>query len=154
MKALDNFDPRQVAFYDQGLQKITAQPVPDPAATIRLTKYDNDTVVYQTNAPTPQFAVFSEIYYPGGWNAYLDGKKTDFYKVNYLLRGMPVPAGQHTITFQFEPAPYKTSYQVALWSGILLYLMLAAALFMLWRQNKRRDTANAPHASDPKPRLV
>jgi hypothetical protein len=153
MKALDHFDPRQVAFYDQKSERISAQPAPDASASIRLAKYDNDTVLYVTNAATPQFAVFSEIYYPAGWNAYLDGKKTDYYKVDYLLRGMPVPAGQHTITFRFEPASYITGYKVALWSGILLYLALAAAAFVLWRKRRNR-TENPPHATDPKPRLV
>jgi uncharacterized membrane protein YfhO len=99
-----------------------------------LTKYDNDTIVYNTESPSPQFAVFSEIYYPGGWNAYLDGQPVAYYKVDYLLRGMPVPAGKHTITFIFEPTSYKLSYTIALWSGILLYLVLLAALFMWFRK--------------------
>jgi hypothetical protein len=156
MKALDNFDPKQTAYFDQKTERITMQPTADPSATIHITKYDNDTIAYATNAASAQFAVFSEIYYPAGWNAYLDGKKTNYYKVNYLLRGMPVPAGQHTIMFRFEPASYTNSYSVALWSGILLYLALAAALFMAWRERRNRtgtgNQSNPLHTKDTKPR--
>jgi hypothetical protein len=134
MKALDNFDPAQTAFYDKETQHINTSLSFDSSASITLTKYDNDTIVYNTESPSPQFAVFSEIYYPGGWNAYLDGQPVAYYKVDYLLRGMPVPAGKHTITFIFEPTSYKLSYTIALWSGILLYLVLLAALFMWFRK--------------------
>lgn len=136
MKALDNFDPKQTAFYDQESQQVPGSFSWDSTATISLTKFDNDTLVYTTNAAQPQFAVFSEIYYPAGWNAYLDGKETDYYKVDYLLRGMPVPAGKHTITFRFEPKSYTISYTVALWSGILLYLILIAAIVVTVRKNR------------------
>jgi hypothetical protein len=138
MKALDNFDPAQTAFIDQSTQSVQVpQITPDSAATIRLAHYNNDTIRYQTTAASPQFAVFSEIYYPAGWNAYLDGKKTDYYKVNYLLRGMPVPAGNHTIEFRFEPAVYYNSYRIAFWSSILVYLFfLGGILVSLWQRRK------------------
>jgi hypothetical protein len=139
MKALDNFDPKQTAFFDQKLQKINPAITYDSSGTIALTKYDNDTIEYQVKTPTAQFAVFSEIYYPAGWNAYIDGKKTDYYKVNYLLRGMPVPAGDHKITFRFEPASYKQAYQMSLWSGIILYVFLLVAILAgvrEWRSRK------------------
>jgi uncharacterized membrane protein YfhO len=100
----------------------------DKSGTISLTKYVNDEIVYTTESASNQFAVFSEIYYPAGWNAYIDGNKTDHFKVNYLLRGMPVPAGKHTITFKFEPSVYFTSYTLALIGNIILYLMLVAAI--------------------------
>jgi hypothetical protein len=130
MKALDHFDPKQTAFFDRKSQAINTPVVFDSTAKITLTKYDNDTVEYATHASSAQFAVFSEIYYPAGWNAYLDGNKTAYYKVNYLLRGMPVPAGDHKITFRFEPTSYTKSYTLALWSGILLYLFLIGAIVM------------------------
>jgi hypothetical protein len=138
LKALDSFDPKQIAFYDQKTQNINSPISWDSSATIKLTKYDNDTIVYATNARSPQFAVFSEIYYPAGWNAYVDGKKTDYYKVDYLLRGIPVAAGQHEVTFRFEPSSYKTSYKIASWSGILLNIILICAIGLwVWKKRKK-----------------
>lgn len=131
INALNSFDPKQTAFIDRSTQNLSLkQSVADPSATITLTKYNNDTVEYATKSATDQFAVFSEIYYPSGWNAYIDGKKTEYFKVNYVLRGMPVPAGNHTISFRFEPDSYATGYSIAFWSYILLYLILLGALFM------------------------
>jgi hypothetical protein len=143
IKALANFNPRQTALYDNKSQTLQGvQPQWDSLATITLSKYNNDTIVYSTNATTNQFAVFSEVYYPAGWNAYLDGKKVDYYKVNYFLRGMPVPAGKHEIKFIFEPSIYKTSYNIALVSVILMYLLLIGGLAMhFYTKRKKLSTA-------------
>jgi hypothetical protein len=140
MRSLDSFDAKRTAFFDRKSQSINTAFTWDSAATVTLTKYDNDTIEYATHAATPQFAVFSEIYYPAGWNAYLDGKKTQYYKVNYVLRGMPVPAGDHKITFRFEPASYTKSYSLATWSGILLYLFLIGGIAMTVIDYRKRKT--------------
>ncbi|HEX2536018.1 MAG TPA: YfhO family protein, partial [Chitinophagaceae bacterium] len=104
----------------------------------------NDAAEYATTSATGGFAVFSEIYYPSGWNAYIDGKKVEHYKVNYLLRGLPIPAGNHTVAFRFEPASYKTGYTTSLISGILLYVLLLGGLYMAWRnREERREPAAA-----------
>lgn len=143
MKALDSFNARQVAFMDGSSQHANfLQPQWDAAATIQLQHYNNDTARYVSNATSPQFAVFSEIYYPAGWNAYIDGKKTVYYKVNYLLRGMPIPAGKHTVEFRFEPEVYYTSYKVAFWSTLLMYFIFIGGLFMSYRKWNRTGNSN------------
>ena len=107
-----------------------------------------DEIDYESDAKSNQFAVFSEIYYPAGWNAYIDGKKAPYYKVNYLLRGMPVTAGHHAISFKFEPASYKTGYMLATIGNILLYLILIGGIYMSFRKKElsfsfvRNFTAN------------
>jgi uncharacterized membrane protein YfhO len=137
IKALDNFNPKQTAFFDKTTQNISvSQASFDTAATIQLKHYNNDTIEYVTNSATPQFAVFSEIYYPAGWNAYIDGKKTDYYKVNYALRGMPVPAGKHTIKFLFEPQVYKTSYNLVFWGMIIVYILFFGGIIMSIRKKE------------------
>lgn len=142
MKALDHFNPKDTAYYNKETEQINTQFSWDSTASVKLIKYDNDTITYNTKAASPQFAVFSEIYYPSGWNAYIDGKKTAYYKVDYLLRGMPVPAGQHEIVFRFEPTSYTNSYKLAWWSGILLNLILIAAIGVwVW---KKKQEKNAP----------
>ena len=137
MKALDNFNPRDTAVIDKRYQaKVKGIPQFDSAATLTLIENINDTVRYSYNAATPQFAVFSEIYYDKGWNAYVDGNKTDYVRVNYVLRGMSLPAGKHNIEFRFEPASYKRGNTIALWATILGFLALLAALAMNIKKKK------------------
>jgi uncharacterized membrane protein YfhO len=102
-----------------------------------LARIDNDTLIYNVESSTPQFAVFSEIHYPRGWNAYIDGKADDYFKTNYVLRGMPVPAGKHEIKFVFEPQSFKTGNNISYASSALILLILLGSLFMAWRTELR-----------------
>lgn len=102
----------------------------DSSASITLTKFDNDTLTYVTKCNSPQFAVLSEIYYPKGWNAYVDQKPISYYPVNYILRGISVPAGEHTIQFVFEPASYKKGTAIMYASSYLIVLVVIGGLFM------------------------
>jgi len=137
MKALDNFNPKDTAIIDQRYkEKIKGTPQFDSSAMIRLIENINDTIRYEYSAATPQFAVFSEIYYDKGWNAYLDGNKTDYVRVNYVLRGMSVPAGKHNIEFRFEPASFKKGNTIAFWSAVAGLIALLAALGMSLKKKK------------------
>ena len=142
IKALDKFDPAQTAFIDKAQNAALTQPSFDSSAKIKLTKYNNDEIEYESDAKSEQFAVFSEIYYSAGWNAYIDGKKTPHYKVNYLLRGMPVAAGHHVINFKFEPASYKTGYTLATIGNILLYLLLIGGIYMSFRKKELQTSVS------------
>jgi hypothetical protein len=137
MKALDSINVRDTAIVQQQFASLVKfAPVADSQATIKLTENINDRLTYQFSAGANQFAVFSEIYYDKGWNAYLDGKKTDYCRVDYVLRGMPVPAGKHTIEFRFEPRSYAIGNTISTWSSLILYLLLIAALVMEFRKKK------------------
>jgi Bacterial membrane protein YfhO len=94
---------------------------PDTTAKISETTYAPNKLGYTSEAATPQMAVFSEVYYDKGWNAYVDGKLTPHFRCDYVLRGMIVPAGKHTIEFKFEPTIVKTGETIALYSSVLLY---------------------------------
>lgn len=129
MDALTTLNSRDSAVADQREQtKVTVQPVYDSTATIALVKNMNDEILYTSNAATNQFAVFSEIYYPYGWKAYIDGKETPIVKVNYLLRGLNVPAGKHDIRFEFKPESYEKGNTLMLVGGIISLLVIAAWL--------------------------
>ncbi|MAC42225.1 MAG: hypothetical protein CMJ05_10630, partial [Pelagibacterales bacterium] len=78
--------------------------------------------------------VFSEIYYKDGWNVYIDGKKSDYFRANYVLRAMEVPAGNHTIEFKFEPKVYKIGEGISLASSIMLILLLVFVSFKELKQ--------------------
>jgi hypothetical protein len=141
IKSLDKFGPKDTVIIDQSAKNIAGNdPVPDSTATIRLESYDNDEIKYSTRAASPQFAVFSEVYYPAGWNAYLDGQKTAYLKTDYLLRGMPVPAGRHEIVFKFEPASYSTGQKFIYFGNALFFLALAGSLFGIWKKIKPRKS--------------
>jgi len=138
MLALTNFNPKQTVFIDQRFkERVGAMNLKkDSTANIALTYYSPDTLNYTSNAAAESFAVFSEIYYEKGWNAYVDGQKTDHFRVNYVLRGMKIPAGKHEVSFRFEPANYFLGEKIAGISSILLLLLVAGNLFMAYKKNK------------------
>lgn len=137
MRSLDSIGLRDTAIIQQKYQSaIKFQPQFDSSATIKVNEYLNDKITYQFSAPTNQFAVFSEIYYPRGWNVFIDGNKADYVKVNYALRGMAIPAGQHTIEFRFEPSSYKTGNMLMLVGSLLAYGLIIAAIVTDRRRKK------------------
>jgi uncharacterized membrane protein YfhO len=136
--AIGNVNLKDTAIVETSFAKLVTQPVSDSAAAIRLVKFDNDEITYEVNSSSPQFAVFSEIYYPIGWNAYLDGKKTEYCKANYILRGMSVPSGKHTIRFVFEPASVKSGKNLMFISSILVLVVFLGGLFMHFRPYFRK----------------
>jgi hypothetical protein len=123
IKALDSLKTKTEAVIDISKFKVANIFEKDTTATIKLIKYDVTTLTYESNAAKNQFAVFSEIYYKDGWNAYVDGKLTPHYRVDYVLRGMEIPAGRHTIKFKFEPTIIKKGNTITLTSYFLLLLI-------------------------------
>lgn len=95
-----SFNPAKWAFVESNDQIM---PRPDSTAQVQVTKYDANEIILTSNRSVPGFMVLSEIYYPAGWKAAVDGKPTKIYKTNFVLRGIEVPAGEHEITFTFEP---------------------------------------------------
>jgi hypothetical protein len=98
--------------------------------SIRLESYLPNDLVYKTKTASEEFAVFSEIFYEKGWNAYVDGQLKPHIQVNYVLRGMLVPPGEHTVEFKFEPAIYKLGNSIAYAGSILLILTLGAGFYL------------------------
>ncbi len=137
INALGSTNLRDTAIVVKDAVTGLVQPQRDSMATISMTKFDNDAVEYEVNGSGPQFAVFSEIYYPKGWNAYVDGKKTDYHNVNYVLRGISVPAGKHSIRFVFEPASVEKGRSIMFIASILIALILVGGLFMAWKESRK-----------------
>ncbi len=141
MAALDSFDPLAVAFVDQRFKTaVPFMPVYDSTAYIKLIENKNDEIRYEFNAATNQFAVFSEIYYPHGWEAYIDNKQAPISKTNYALRGLAIPAGKHNIEFKFAPASAVTGEKVARITNFLSVLFVLFCLFMAWRNRRKLST--------------
>ena len=137
---LDSIQPKEYAIVDkQFTSQITNKPIWDTSAVIAMTHYNNDTIQYTFNANTAQFAVFSEVYYPKGWNAYIDGKPAPYCKANYVLRGMLIPAGKHIIDFRFEPSSYKIGNQISYIASILLWGIMIGALIVFGLKGRKKN---------------
>jgi len=101
----------------------------DSLASVNLTSYKPNHLEYETSNANDGLAIFSEVYYKNGWNAYIDGELKPHFRANYLLRGLEVPKGKHTIAFKFEPQVIKTGSSIALASSIGLILLVLGGLF-------------------------
>lgn len=138
MNSLNSFDPVQVAFVDERFKNtVSSSPVYDSSAYIRMIENKNDEVRYEFNASTNQFAVFSEIYYPNGWKAYIDGKEAAYCKANYLLRGLSIPSGKHKIEFIFDPRSVRVGEEIARYSYILSVLVVLFCFVMAWKSRNK-----------------
>lgn len=112
----------------------------DSLAKIQLTEYKPNYLKYESQNTNDGFAVFSEIYYGNGWISLIDGKEVPHIRVDYVLRGMDIPAGTHTIEFKFEPEVIKTGSSIALGSSIVLLFLILGALFY---EYKHKDHTSA-----------
>jgi len=137
MLSLDHFNPAATAFANEEFKSIVGnQPTFDSTASIKFIQNNNDYIKYESNATSNQFAVFSEVYYSQGWNAYIDGKKTDYCRVNYVLRGLPLPAGKHLIEFKFEPSLVKLGEQLSKYASYISVLLILLFGFLEWKDCK------------------
>lgn len=136
MAAMKTLDPRTTAVVDQRYaEQLKGLPgTLTPAGAIQLIAYSPDKMTYQSDSPTEQVAVFSEVFYRGNedWKAYVDGKETPHFRTDYVLRGLRIPAGKHTIEFRFDPPVVSTGNTLDLvFNFALIALLLAAAWFSL-----------------------
>ena len=114
------------------------QPIPTTDGTVKLTKYSPNELVYQAQLQDKGLVVFSEIYYPAGWKAFIDGEPADILRANYVLRALIVPEGEHTITFKFEPNAYIIGNKVTMaGSWLVLLLFIGSVAFTIVRQSKK-----------------
>lgn len=112
----------------------------DTLATISLMNYAPNHLVYTAANANSGLAVFSEMYYANGWNAYIDGKLTPYFRVNYALRALEIPAGEHRIEFKFEPKVIATGSTIVLVSTSLLAILILGALgFSFWRSKNSKE---------------
>ncbi|WP_034229169.1 YfhO family protein [Aquimarina pacifica] len=108
----------------------------DSVSTVSISKTLPDHLVYNVYANQPGFLVFSETYYKDGWKATIDGEELPIYPVDYMLRGVKVPKGKHTLEFTFEPQVVKTGSAITLMSSILLIFLVLGGLFFEYRNQK------------------
>lgn len=135
------FDPSKVATIDiqfKNQVSKTSYPVAE-TDKIELKSYQPDELLYTSHASDEKLAVFSEIYYPKGWICYIDGKESKYFRTDWTLRGMIVPAGDHEIKFIFKPASYYTGNKISLASSVLLILMCAGYFIAKYRMKPKME---------------
>lgn len=118
----DDFDPATVAVIDEGYNTVSSNSY--ARGQIKLKEYRANELTYTTMNQKDGLAVFSEIYYPEGWRAKIDGEEVDVKRANYILRCLEIPAGEHEVVFEFRPDSYYKGESIALAGSILLVLLL------------------------------
>ncbi|UCG28558.1 MAG: hypothetical protein JSV24_04145, partial [Bacteroidales bacterium] len=128
--ALEDFNPVNEAIIDERFRgQVGEFRIPnDSLSSIELIGYKPDMLTYQSETTADHLAVFSDIYYDKGWNAYIDGELHPHFRVNYILRGMIIPQGNHVIEFKFEPRSYAIGRRISLVSSMLIILLTVLIL--------------------------
>lgn len=131
--ALDKINTKTTAIANASDLK-SKRFVKDSMASIQLVDYKLNHLVYETKTTEDGFAVFSEVYYKNGWNATIDGVEVKHYNVNYILRGLEIPKGTHTVVFKFNPSFVTTGSNISLVSSILLVLLILGQGILIYRK--------------------
>jgi hypothetical protein len=139
MAALDNLNPllevvvnKKYESYVEGLSTDY-----NKGDKIYLKSYHPDTMTYQSETTKERLAVFSEMYYPAGWNVYIDGELVDpFIKANYVLRGLKVPVGKHEVKMIYEPQSIAIGEPISSFSSILILVLTAVVAFFSFKSYK------------------
>lgn len=141
MEAINAFDPSKEAFIHEEFKPLLNEGrLSRPEnASIELTSYRPDHLVYEYSAPRDALAVFSEIWYDKGWKAFVDGEELPILRANYVLRALQLPGGNHQVEFKFEPKSYHLGETISLIGSIVLVLGLAAAI---WFELRRKAAPN------------
>ena len=132
MQSLTGFNSRAVAILDKKFELNIDNKgiILDNSASIELTHYQANEIRYTSNNNNDGLAVFSEIYYPKGWHATIDGKEVNISRADYVLRALWIPKGKHEIVFKFQPEIVATGDKIMFGSNILLFGLLFVGLFM------------------------
>ncbi len=136
--ALSHFDPSRTAIVDKSFEAdVKFTPVKDSSSFIKLVHYEPNDLQYETSNKGEGLAVFSEIYYKDGWNAYVNGTLTPHFRANYVLRAMHLPPGNNKVEFKFEPKVYYTGEKISYAGSILILLACAGSGLMALRNRKK-----------------
>ena len=138
MSALNHFDPSKTAVIDKRFSSIfdTQNISADSTASVKLTSYNPEELRYAVSSQKGGVVVFSEIYYPHGWKATVDGIETPIVRTDYVLRAIYVPAGNHEVIMSFEPTSIQVTETIA-WCGFGIFaLVILWSLFIAYRKKK------------------
>jgi len=129
-----SFDPRTTALLPESLDAPVTPIDSASTAEVAMDSHSLEEIKWTIQTDAPRLFVASEVYYPAGWNAYLDGEEVPIRRVNYLLRGVHVPEGEHTLVMRFEPKADSYGTLVAGGATVLVY---GGVLFLVARRHRR-----------------
>lgn len=139
MQALDSLDTRHLAVADRKFQSTLGSAAPKlPGDTIYETSYAPNKLTYKYRSQNGGVAAFSEIYFPWGWYADVDGKPVEIGRVNYVLRALRLPAGEHSVTFRFDPQSIKVTNTISMAAVGVIYLLIALAIILTAFRKKKQ----------------
>ena len=128
MAALSTIDPATEAVADKRFENVLGKSdTATPGDTIFETSYAPDRLTYQVRSANGGVAVFSEVFFPWGWEAKIDGQPAEIGRVNYILRAIAIPAGEHSVEMTFRPASVTRTVSAARVAVIIIYLLLVLA---------------------------
>ncbi len=133
--AMKGLNAAKKAIAHRSAEQLLGMAAADPSASISLDQYETNHLSYSSNSASDGVAVFSEIWYGPDWQAYIDGSPVDHARVNYVLRGLRVPAGNHTIEFRIESTPYRVGSTVNVIASAGLILLVLGLLFKEFRSS-------------------
>jgi hypothetical protein len=139
VKSMHNFDPKNEVIVGQDVSSQLSTLTYSGNGELEMTSYAPNALTYKVNVQEKQFGVFSEMYFPDGWNAYIDGKQVDIYRVNYLLRGIELPAGSYGLEMKFEVPKFETSNKMAFAGSVFLFLLIGGFFFKDFLMRKKDD---------------
>ena len=144
--ALNNFNPSDTAIIDKRFANFVdgKNLSRDTTAVIEMTHqkpYNPDHLIYSTMSNKEQLTIFSEVYYAPDWKAYIDGQPAEYFRANYILRAMVIPAGQHKIEFINEAPMFKVWDIVSIAFSALLAIIIAGIFFLKYRKEKAQKIA-------------
>lgn len=129
------FNPAEAAIVEQEIPPVF---VPTQSS-VELEKFDLHYLKFNVKTDSTAFLTVSEIYYPAGWKAYIDGEETEIYPTNYILRGVVIPAGEHVLEMKFVPQTYAVSFKLSLAGLIITVVLLLIGLFFYYKENYKGE---------------
>ncbi len=140
MNALKEIDPSKTAIINEQFQSLVTPYEMDSTAKIELTLSHPNQKVFTTSSKKDVLTIFSDVYYKPGWHVYVDGKESDHFRTNWILRGMVVPAGEHEIKFLFYPDTFvNLTHMSNIIGWIVLIVLVGYIVFYFYKKNNKKE---------------
>jgi len=116
----------------EGVASLNGAPADSGRASVELERFEPDEIVYRVQTDRPRLLVASEVYYPAGWTATINVEPSPIVRTDFLLRGVPMPAGEHIVTLRYRPATKALGARISWVAALLVYLGAIALAGLLW----------------------